>query len=60
MEIEYGKQGPITDYVCTINNQNIGVSVTRCMNKEGEYSTNDAKVLIKKKFDGRYILYNGL
>ena len=50
----------MTDYLCTIMNQNIGVSVTRAMNKGEPYLEEEAKVLLEKKFKSRYILYNGL
>lgn len=53
MEIVYFPEGgSITDYVCTINNQKVGVSVTRAMKYRGHYTEEDAHHLLTKKLKG--------
>ena len=55
MEIEYYPFGSkITDYLVTINNKKIGVSVTRAFNPKEEYTVENASILLKKKLDGIY------
>ena len=44
--------GSITDYVCTIAKQKVGVSVTRAMTYKGQFTRKDACRLLIKKLKG--------
>ena len=53
MEIEYfPEQSKKTDYSVLINNKHIGVSVTRAMKFKGDFTEEDARVLLYKKLYG--------
>lgn len=53
MEVAYFPEGgSITDYVCTISKQKVGVSVTRAMKYRGQYTEEDAHHLLTKKLKG--------
>ncbi|XP_064597494.1 AAC-rich mRNA clone AAC4 protein-like [Liolophura sinensis] len=53
MEVSYfPRGGSITDYVCGLAGVKIGVSVTRAMKYQGNYTQNDACYLLKKKLSG--------
>ena len=41
-----------TDYVCQINNEIFGISVTRAMKYNGEFNYDDAQILLYKKLMG--------
>ena len=69
-EIEYWIDYKIVDFVCTLNNQRVGVSVTRAMffpkakhignpSYPQEYTIEDARKLIRKKLYGLIIARNG-
>lgn len=54
MEVSYFPNGgSITDYVCEIFQETIGVSVTRAMKYRGTYTFDDAYHLLNKKLRGR-------
>jgi hypothetical protein len=47
MEVAYFPEGgSITDYVCTISKQKVGVSVTRTMKYRGQYTEEDDDIEI--------------
>ena len=53
MEVTYWPQGgSITDYVCYMFDSVIGVSVTRAMKYNGEFTIEDASKLLTKKLRG--------
>ncbi|KAL5018554.1 hypothetical protein ScPMuIL_004276 [Solemya velum] len=53
MEVEYFPEGgSITDYVCDVFGQKVGVSVTRAMKYRGQYTRHDALHLLNKKLTG--------
>ncbi|XP_071097750.1 AAC-rich mRNA clone AAC4 protein-like [Haliotis cracherodii] len=53
MEVSYFPcGGSITDYVCEVFGQRLGVSVTRAMKYKGDYSEEDALHLLCKKLKG--------
>lgn len=62
MEVSYFPcGGSITDYVCEVFGQRLGVSVTRAMKYKGDYSEEDALHLLCKKLKGKinygYIIF---
>lgn len=55
MEVSYWPEGgSITDYVCCMFGSVIGVSVTRAMKYNGEFTFEDANKLLEKKLKGIY------
>ena len=55
MEVSYWPEGgSITDYVCCMFDSVIGVSVTRAMKYNGEFTFEDATKLLEKKLKGIY------
>lgn len=53
MQISYFPMGgKITDYSCMLFGQPIGVSVTRALKFQGEFTDNDAEMLLSKKLYG--------
>jgi len=53
MELEYKYNGcKITDYSVQLMNEIIGVSVTRAMKFNGQFTEEDALILLKKKLEG--------
>eukprot|EP01064_Diplonema_japonicum_P035899 TRINITY_DN78_c2_g6_i1.p1 TRINITY_DN78_c2_g6~~TRINITY_DN78_c2_g6_i1.p1 ORF type:complete len:366 (+),score=32.83 TRINITY_DN78_c2_g6_i1:279-1376(+) len=55
MEVNYyPPNGPITDFVCEINGENLGVSVTRAFHFRGQehFCPEDARRLLRKKLEG--------
>ncbi len=53
MEVSYWPMGgSITDYVCNMFDSVIGVSVTRAMKYNGEFTFDDANSLLTKKLKG--------
>ena len=54
MEVSYWPMGgSITDYVCYMFDSIIGVSVTRAMKYNGEFTYEDANKLLVKKLKGK-------
>lgn len=53
-EVEYWRDYKMVDYICTINNQRIGVSVTRAMGfpRSSSFTREDGKNLLKRKING--------
>jgi len=53
-EVEYWKDYKMVDYICTINDLRIGVSVTRAMGfpTVDKFKKNDAETLLKRKING--------
>jgi len=53
MEVNYYPEGgSITDYVCTMFDTTLGVSVTRAMKYRGDFTEEDATRLLNKKMNG--------
>lgn len=53
MEVQYFPEGgSITDYVCKLFDSVVGVSVTRAMKYNGEFTIDDATTLLNKKLKG--------
>lgn len=53
-EIEYFPTGgSITDYTCKLNDNTLGVSVTRAWKYRGDFEQEDAIHLLTKKLKGR-------
>ncbi|XP_076441652.1 AAC-rich mRNA clone AAC4 protein-like [Babylonia areolata] len=53
MEIEYFPMGgSMTDYLCSICGCDVAVSVTRAMKYRGDYTQEDAELLLNKKLKG--------
>ena len=57
MQIEYWMKYKMCDYICKINNQRIGVSVTRAMGYPlaDDFNEQSAYILLKKKIHGLVI-----
>jgi len=54
MEVSYFPEGgSITDYVVSVFDSTIGVSVTRAFKYGGDYSEEDAVKLLNKKLNGK-------
>lgn len=53
-EVEYWREFKMVDYICTIRNERIGVSVTRAMGfpHSSMFVKKDAENLLKKKING--------
>ena len=48
--------GSITDYTCRMFDTTLGVSVTRAMKfGHGDYTEDDARRLLMKKLNGKYL-----
>jgi len=62
MEVEYWIQYKMVDFVCTINEERVGVSVTRAMGFPNPqcFTFSDAKRLLHKKLYGLIVSRNGV
>lgn len=53
MEVQYFPEGgSITDYTCMMFSTKVGVSVTRAMKYQGDFTVEDAQRLLNKKLSG--------
>jgi len=60
MEVEYWISYKMVDFLCKVQNRRIGVSVTRAMYKEGEFTKEMALELLNKKIYGLIVSRNGV
>jgi hypothetical protein len=62
MEVEYWIDYKMVDFICSIKNQRIGVSVTRAMKypNPDEFTFEDGLLLLRKKLYGLIVARNGV
>ena len=59
-QISYWVKFKMCDFICTINNERIGISVTRAMSYNLEFTSEHAHILLKKKIEGLIIARTGV
>lgn len=59
-EIKYACKYKMCDYICSINNIRVGISVTRAMSYFSEFDQDHAYRLIEKKLNGLVIARSGI
>jgi len=60
MDLEYSVGSKITDFSVKIQNETVGVSVTRAMKFRGNFNNDDAQKLLEKKLNGVIQSTNGV
>ena len=61
-EVKYWIDFKMVDYICTINNERIGISVTRAMGypDESDFNEQEAERLLEKKINGLIVASNSV